>query len=147
MAKLDDASWHLDSEDFPDNAPEENAATHIGMFVAWTINNDLWGQFDDFDWSTPAQQVRNREISGRTFLLELCDGKLFTEMLTEDGAAFADWYYDQYLEDCQRVLSKDLESDYLVEDTWENYERIAAVITGRYRNPRPKPKPWWKFWG
>ena len=30
MAKYDDASWHYGG-DFPDDLPEENGATHIGM--------------------------------------------------------------------------------------------------------------------
>ncbi len=146
MAKLDDVSWHLGSDEFPDGMPEENAATHIGMFVAWAINNDLWGQFPGVDWSGPVQQVRNREITGRTFVLEQCDGKLFSEMLNQRGAPFAEWYYDRYLKDFQRTLSKGLKSDYLVPDTWENYERMAGVLTAQYKNPQLTAKPWWKFW-
>jgi hypothetical protein len=37
VTKLDDVSWHLGSDSFPDGLPEENAATHIGCFVAWAI--------------------------------------------------------------------------------------------------------------
>ena len=33
MAKYDDASWHWGAADFPDDAPEENGATYIGMFM------------------------------------------------------------------------------------------------------------------
>ncbi|MBK7464233.1 MAG: hypothetical protein IPP59_16335 [Betaproteobacteria bacterium] len=146
MAKLDDASWHLGSDEFPEDTPEENAATHIGMFVAWAIHNDLWGQFPGVDWSSPVVQVRNREITGRMFVLDQCDGKLLSEMLNEKGAPFAEWYYDRYLKDFQRTLAKSLGSDYFVQDTWENYERIAGVLTEQYKNPQPVTKPWWEFW-
>jgi len=32
MAKYDDASWHYGGE-YPENISEENASTHIGMFL------------------------------------------------------------------------------------------------------------------
>ena len=44
MAKYDDASWHYGG-DFPDDLPEENGATHIGMFLNWCIDNDLISEF------------------------------------------------------------------------------------------------------
>jgi hypothetical protein len=34
--KYDDASWHFGGE-FPKDLPEEAAATHTGMFVAWAF--------------------------------------------------------------------------------------------------------------
>ncbi|HEY6094557.1 MAG TPA: hypothetical protein VIU93_06350 [Gallionellaceae bacterium] len=146
MTKLDDASWHLGSDDFPEGAPEENSATHMGMFVAWAVDNDLWGQVPGVDWAVSVAQVRSRKITGRTFVLEECDGKLFSEMFNERGAAFAESYYDRYLMGYQCTLTKGLASDYLVADTWENYERMAGVLTARYENPKPLTKPWWKFW-
>lgn len=145
MAKLDDVSWHLSGDDFPPDTPEENAATHIGMFATWAINNGYWGQFPGVDWSKPVEMVRNRTISGRTFILEHCDGKLFSEMLNERGRSFADSYYRQtYLKDFHNLLSTGLASDYLVEDTSSNYERVAAKISERDMNFAGKP--WWRFW-
>lgn len=145
MAKLDDASWHLGGDDYPSGVPDSNAATHIGMFVAWAINNDCWGNVQGVDWSAGVQRVKGRSITGGRFVLELCEGKLFSEMLNEKGLSFAETYYPRtYLKDFQRTLSTGLASDYLVEDSWENYDRIAKVIGDRYA--KFTQKPWWRLW-
>jgi len=141
MAKLDDVSWYLDNGE-----SEQDAATHIGMFVSWLIHNDLWGSFPGIDWSSAVSLVRTRSMSGRTFFLERCDGKLMSEMLTEEGAAFSQAYYlKSYLKDFQLVLAKDAKPDDLVDDTWENYDRLANVISERYAKWKAR-KPWWKLW-
>jgi hypothetical protein len=89
--------------------------------------------------------VKERKITGRTFVLENCDGKLLSEMLTQEGAAFAKNYYNQtYLKDFQRTVAKGLASDYLVEDDWATFERIAVELNSRYE--KAKRKPWWKVW-
>lgn len=124
---------------------EENAATHIGFFVAWAINKGLWGASQGTDEAGAIQRVRDRTITGRTFLIEQCDGKLFSGMLNQGGSAFAQKYYPRaYDKDYQRTLIVDLECDYLVEDSWNNYESIAEVIDQRYA--RETEKPWWQFW-
>ena len=145
MKKLDDASWHLDNEEFRDGLPEENAATHIGFFVAWAINKGLWGASPGTDWTAAVQRVRERAITGRTFLLEECDGKLLPQMFTEEGCAFANKYYDRvYTKDYYDTLVVGLASGYMVADSWDNYERIAKVIDQRYAIA--KARRWWKFW-
>ncbi|MBB1076595.1 hypothetical protein HUU62_19525 [Rhodoferax sp. 4810] len=145
MPKLDDTNWHLNGGEFPPDLPEENAATHIGFFVAWAINTGLWDTPPGTGESVAAQRVRDRTITGRTFLLEHCDGKLFSGMLNKEGSAFAQKYYERaYSKDYQRTLILDLESDYLVSDSWDNYDRMAEVIDQRYA--KEKDKPWWKLW-
>jgi hypothetical protein len=141
MAKLDDVSWYMDSSE-----SEEDAATHIGMFVSWLIHNNLWGSHPGTDWSDSVSLVRKRSMSGRTFFLERCDGKLMSEMLTEEGAAFAEAYYlKSYLKDFQRVLGQEDKPDFVVEDTWENFDSLANVINGRHEKWKAR-KPWWKLW-
>jgi len=111
MPKLDDASWHSGADDFPEDLPEENAATHIGFFVAWAINKDFWGSFPDSEWSGAVQQVRDQIISGGKFLLQECDGKLLSEMLEGEGRMFAQEYYPKaYLKDFHKTLVSDLQS-------------------------------------
>jgi hypothetical protein len=145
MKKLDDASWHLDSDEFSPGLPEENAATHIGFFVAWAIHKGLWGELPGTDWTAAVHRVRERTITGRTFVLEECDGKLFPSMFTDEGRAFANHYYTRtYIKDYYNTLVVSLASGYLVADTWENHERIAEVIEQRYA--KAKARPWWKPW-
>lgn len=145
MPKLDDMNWHLGGGEFPPDLPEENAATHIGFFVAWAINQGLWGAPHNADESVAIQAVRDRAITGRTFLIEQCDGKLLSGMFNREGRAFAQKYYPRsYDKDYHRTLILELESDYLVEESWDNYECIAEVIDQRYA--RETAKPWWQFW-
>jgi hypothetical protein len=42
MASYDKMDWHY-SGDYPDELPTENSGTHIGMYLAWIINNGLQG--------------------------------------------------------------------------------------------------------
>jgi hypothetical protein len=145
MPKLDDVSWHLGGGEFPEDAPEENAATHIGFFVAWAINRGIWRVSPDPNESIAVQRVKDRIITGRTFLLEECDGKLFTGMLNKEGGIFAQKYYPRaYDKDYHSSLVVDLASDYLVVDSWHNYERIAEVIERRYA--KEEQRAWWKIW-
>jgi hypothetical protein len=46
------------------------------------------------------------------------------------------------------VLAAGLPSFWHVADTWDNYEKIAPVITrsfDEWKNP-PRRKRWWQFW-
>lgn len=119
MAKLDDASWH-------------ETATHIGMFVAWTILAKLWR--GEPSHAAATKDVRRRAITGRQFLMRECDGKLSASDLTEEGAAFAENYYpERYMADYRRLLVQGLASDYAVEDSWANYDRVAPAIDRQWR--------------
>ena len=89
MAKLDDASWHYGGDEFPEGLPEDNGATHIGMFTAWAIANGMWGNFLGAEAASALEDVRQHRMSGRTLILQFCDGKLLSEMLTAEEAAFA----------------------------------------------------------
>jgi hypothetical protein len=144
MSKLDDAAWHQNGDSFPEGVPEENAATHIGCFVAWAIGRDLWGRFLPAKAGPAIEAVAQGRLSGRSFVLQECDGKLLGEMLNEEGAAFAEKYYPTYIKDYQQVLAKGLSSDYLVDDNDANQHRIAAVLDQRFAHW--KRGPWWKFW-
>ncbi|MCX7366618.1 MAG: hypothetical protein NTV97_33050 [Alphaproteobacteria bacterium] len=119
MSKLDDASWH-------------DTATHIGLFVAWTIMNDLWK--GEASQAAAVTKVRRRSMTGQQFLLQQCDGKLTSGDLTAKGAGFAESYYPkQYIKDYRRLLVGKQATDYAVEDTWENYHRLAEAIDKHWR--------------
>lgn len=42
MTSIDKADWHYGADDFPDDVPEENGATHIGCFVRRAIGRGLF---------------------------------------------------------------------------------------------------------
>jgi hypothetical protein len=99
--------------------------------------------------SAALQRVRDRAMTGREFVIEECDGKMFPAMLNPEGSAFAQSYYEHsYSEDYGRILTEGLASEYAVEDSWANYDRMAEVIAQRYAEAKAQAmaKPWWKFW-
>jgi hypothetical protein len=148
MAKLDDVSWHAGGDYFPPGLPDENAATHIGFFVTWTIRNDQWSNFLGPAAAAGIEAVRSGQVSGREFLLRQCDGKLLTEMLKPEFIPFAEPYYRrEFTRDYQRSVAVGVTSDYLVEDTEANYRKIAPGIEQRFNDWRTRgSRPWWKFW-
>lgn len=135
----DRADWHYGG-DFPDDVPDENGGTHIGMFLAWAIINNLEGDLHKEEESIEAvEDVRKRKITGRDYLFEHCDEKFWEVDLNESGNAFAKSYYGDdgeiglYLEDYANVLCEDDEQKiYYVEDTWENFDKLAPVISQRF---------------
>jgi hypothetical protein len=130
MGKLDDVSYHTGAADFSQDAPEENGATHIGMFLTWAIKKGLFT-----GTAAPAEAVdavRKGSLSGREFLFEYCNGKLLSEFFTPAGAAFAVQQYSAYIEDYERLLGKQPEYQYLVEDNQANYEIMAESLDRRW---------------
>ena len=149
MVKYDDAAWHHGGE-YPKDLPEENAATHIGMFLAWCINNDLISEELKKEIATKyVEDVKTRKITGAEFLIKVCDEKLIDNDLSVLGQKFADDYYEtesrfaekfgDYIGDFQQVFNEKAEKNsfeyetlYHVEDTWGNYDLIAERIDERF---------------
>ena len=135
--------------------PKGHAGTHIGMFLAWAVLNGLESDFHREHSAELLARLRRREITGRQFFEAACKERFSEKDLGEQGNAFTQHYYvDEagrrglYFADYKKVLTTRLPSFWHVADTWENYEKIAAVITRRYEewnSPRP-PKRWWQFW-
>ena len=129
--------WH-NGGDFPENLPTENGGTHIGIYLAWIINNNLVGEMHLNEAADSIESVKTRRITGRDFLISVCDGKIWEDDLNEEGLRFTRHYYGDedmkdYIIDYLNVLARELESVYHVEDTWENYDKIRWVIDERYQ--------------
>lgn len=119
--------------DFPEDLPDENGGTHIGIYLAWIINNNLQGELHDEDSVEALQDLKNRKITGRDFLIEQCDEKFWEEDLNAESFAFTEFYYhEKYFEDYANILGVDLLSTYHVENTWENYDKITPIIDQRF---------------
>ena len=129
----DRADWHYGG-DYPEGLPPENGGTHIGMFLGWAIMNGLEGQFHRDESPASLAAVCARQMTGRQFLFKECDEKFWDEDLSDEGNAFAKNYYEsnRYFEDYEAALAGDLPTMYHVEDTWQNYDRIAPVISRRF---------------
>lgn len=157
---FDKVDWHSGAENYPADLPPEAGGTHIGLFLAWIIMNDLYGEMHREDSSEAIEAVKSRRMTGREFLQQACDEKFWDEDLNAVGNAFARWYYGGdtnqgdppdyrgfYDADYERVLASGLKSPYHVADTWENYDKIAPVITKRFEEwKRRQSRRWWQFW-
>ncbi len=138
---FDKMDWHAAA--FPDSIPYENAGTHIGMYLAWLINNDLMQ--DDWmeEFTDGIERVKNRECTGRDLLMECFDETLTEDIMTDDALEFTGEYYDSaYVDDFAAALAaEDNDSEfavYLHEDTWENYDLIEPIITEKFEKWRSK---------
>ena len=133
--KYDDASWHYGG-DFPNDLPPKAGATHIGMFVVWCILNGLGGEVHFEDPAPLLPKLRARSITPGDYFTKACDEKFTDEDLTDEGNAFAANYYEfedgNYIHDYERILGEHTHTLYHVEDTWENFDKLASVIRNRY---------------
>ena len=153
MSSIDRADWHYGGE-YPNKLPKENGGTHIGMYLNWIIENGLIGELHYKDSKEGIELVKSRQISGRDFLFKYCDERFWEADLNEEGLEFTKFYYQdpkdpesaygQYMADYVKTIGKEFESLYEIPNTWRNYEKIAKVISKRYRNWKGKPN--WVFW-
>jgi hypothetical protein len=127
----DKAKWHSEGN-FPKDAPAENGGTHIGIFLAWAICHDLVSDDLRSDAAAGLAAVRDRRITGRTFLFRHLDGVLSEGDLNEEGNAFAQHYYKKYMGEFDRIVRKQFPTAYHIGDLWKNYDAIAKIIDKRY---------------
>lgn len=136
ISKYDDAEWHYDG-DFPGGTPIRNGFAHIGFFLSWAVEEGLVNEFIQVETPEGVEATLNRSVSPIA-LLEFWDGKLVSDMLSEEGNAFAMSYYPDeengYLPDYMAEFSD--HKLYKVKPTWENYDRIKPVISKRYEEWR-----------
>ena len=114
----DNIRFHLD-EDYPDQLPPENAATHIGMYWQWAAKSGLVNPV----WQTAPETAADfaamtaGTISGRHFLLKHMD---YTD--EEDG-------YGAFMEDYVLALdTPSLGGFYHVKNTPETFAKLTPVF-------------------
>ncbi len=152
--KYDDASWHYGG-DFPADLPPEAAGTHIGMFVCWALLSGFAGEIHTNDFPEMLAKLRDRIQTPGTWFLDACDEKFVDEDLTEEGNAFALYYYGDpitaegkpspYLSDYVDSFAE-YDELYAIPDTWESFDRLKPILDKRlaeWRSPKPAG---WKKW-
>lgn len=144
MAKFDDASWHFAGAKFPKGEPLELAATHIGMFFKWCAQNDLISEEHKQRNPEELEQVRNGDLSGRSFVMNFCAGALGSDDLTEIGNKFAEDYYNdntdfgkkcaEYSGDYCRAIDQGREHGeiYEFEDNPFNFDAVQSIVDHRF---------------
>lgn len=117
---------------FPESLPIEQAYVHIGIYLGWIIDTDLYSDFFEDEASNQIFRFKRREISC-TILSEIWDGYLGHELFNQTGNMFTYYYYGGglYRRDYEETLVKKLPSIYHVSDVWENYEQMKSRIDMR----------------
>lgn len=124
----DNAKTHF-LGNFPEALPIEQAYVHIGIYLGWIIEKELYSEYFEDEASNQIFRFKRREISC-TILSEIWDGYLGHELFNKQGNLFTYYYYGGglYRSDYEDVLTHNLPSIYHVEDCWENYEKMKARI-------------------
>lgn len=144
LPKLDDVSWHLEAAGEPDDTAEVRAGLHMGFFLAWVVHNGHWKGLPGQE-TAPIEQVRLRQMTGTQFLLEECDGKLFTDMLAPDMASGAERLYSKlFLPTYDTVLRAHGWQEYRAPDSWQFFDEVAQAMQSV--DISKARKPWWRFW-
>lgn len=129
----DKAKYHYEGV-FPNHLSFKQAYVHTGMFLGWLIEHQLLSREFEAEMEIDIQKFIQREITGAE-IYRNADGVLADDMLNEEANQFAMEYFDfdngLFLEDYEEAFSE-VDSLYEVEDSWENYSKIKAVIDGRY---------------
>ena len=86
------------------------------------------------DLTDGLQNVLNRKITGRDFLFNFLDGKLWFSDLNNEGKLFAEYYYlsNQYFDDYVKTLDNDQNSIFEYENSFSNYEKVKKAIDKNY---------------
>lgn len=128
----DNAKTHF-LGNFPANLPIEQAYVHIGIYLGWVIDRELYSEYFEDEASNQIFRFKRREISC-TILSEIWDGYLGHELFNDKGNMFTYYYYGGglYHMDYQTHLVKKLPSLYHVVDSWENYELMKTCMDMRY---------------
>jgi hypothetical protein len=109
---------------FPDSLPIEQAYVHIGIYLGWIIDSELYSEyFED-------------EASNQIFRFKRRDGYLGYELFSRQGNMFTYYYYGGglYRNDYDEILVKSLPSIYHVTDSWENYEKMRTRADMRFQD-------------
>jgi hypothetical protein len=131
----DKAKYHYESVE-GHGLSEEHAANHTVFFLRWLIEHDLMSE-EFVDESAASLEKFRAGEAGIHEVYGEWDCCLVDDMLSDEGNAFAMHYFDfdrgKYLHDYAETLQRGMPSEFHVEYSEENYQRIKAVIDRRYQ--------------
>jgi hypothetical protein len=108
---------------------EARNVEQLGAYVAWLINNRLFGPNVERESGRSVTRVRMQDFTGADFLATELHGELKSDQLTGPGRSFTEHY----------LLSNMYDQDYLQvdftgENEWLRYADLAPLISKAYRN-------------
>ena len=145
----DKAKYHFGG-DYPKDLPIEQAYVHTGLYLGWIIDLDLYSEEFREETGDLIPRFKAREVTGPE-VYESWDGCLIDDMLSDEGNAFSQDYFDfergKFLTDYEELLRGELPSLYHVANTWNNYDRLRERLNQRYAQwQRKRAAKSWQFW-
>jgi hypothetical protein len=129
----DQVSWHLDG-DWPRGLPQAQACVHAGLYLGWLAERGLLSEEMEREFEVEIEAFRRRQLTGPR-LYALAGSALTSELLSAEGRAFTEAYYDldsgRFLADYEAALGAGRRSLFEVPDTWEGYEALLPVLDER----------------
>lgn len=114
---------------------EEHAANHTVVFLRWLIENELMSQWFMEESGGVIAKFRAGSASIHQ-VYESWDRCLIDEMLSDEGNAFAMYYFDfdkgKYIHEYIELLQDTLPSEFHVDYNEANYQRMKEMIDRRY---------------
>lgn len=130
----DDAKFHAETVAL-EELPEERAYVHTGMFLTWLSANGLLSESMIERNEKDIALIEGRGKSGPQWFREL-GGALSQDMLNEEGNQFALDYFEfergAFLEDYAKLLAPESNTMFVVEDNWENYDKLSTKLSSRF---------------
>lgn len=128
---VDSVDWHTNDPNFPVDGSQLAAATHIGFFVAWALEENLLSEQFCRDWISEIKKMKSKIILPSSFVWCCMDGKLSGCDFNDIGRQFSiDCYAtpDGYLSQYEKWAKENFGSAYSVPETWGNFEIVKLLI-------------------
>jgi hypothetical protein len=145
----DKAKYHHESVALQ-GLPDEHASNHAVPILRWLIENNLMSDFFIHESGEALTKYENGQLTIHG-LYEWWDTCLVSDMLSDEGNAFAMHYFDyergRYIQDYKSTLQGNLPTEFHVPYTEDNYAKLRSVIDQRYiKWKQGESNPWWRFW-
>jgi hypothetical protein len=138
----DKAKYHYESIEQL-GLSEEHASNHTVFFLRWLIDNELMNEWFVEETGKLLKEFRKGKATIHD-VYESWDCCLIDDMLSEEGNTFALAYFEfetgQYIHDYSKTLQQKLPTEFHVDYTEENYQRLKRVIDQRYSKWKTKKK-------
>jgi len=129
--KYDDAEFYF--LDFTTDLPNENGGRHIALFLEWAILRGLAAP----EMLEQADALRSGAVDPVEMLFDLCDGKLLSDDLNDEGNAFAGEYYPaHHMSDFVAAMNvredADVNAIFGAELTQQRHDRVLWQLDQHY---------------
>jgi hypothetical protein len=104
------------------------ACVPMGMLLTWCANMNLLSARVLQEHEALIMRIRFEDALGSE-LLVVCGGALRRDMFNDQGQAFLNSFYPDYLHVYTDTFGEDM---YAVKENWPNYERLAQTLTRKY---------------